>query len=129
MTTPEWLVAWAGDEKSSVLEVTASGEAAVAVSTHLPRLVESGLAGGIARRDGTLWGAAAAPEASVRLAWVDLAETSRELINRPSQPNRGQSPQIACSANIRGREDSAKGLFQDHLSRCAAGASWTRPDP
>lgn len=82
MTTPDWLVAWAGDEQSSVLEVTASGDAAVAVAAHVPALVEAGVASGIARQDGTLWGAAATSDANVRLAWVDLPETSRGLVDQ-----------------------------------------------
>ena len=34
----------------------------------------------IAAKDATTWGAAAAPEAAVRLNWVDLDETSRHLL-------------------------------------------------
>jgi glucose-6-phosphate isomerase len=82
VTTPDWLVAWAGDDQSSVLEVTASGDAAAAVAAHVPALVEAGVASGIARQDGTLWGAAATSEATVRLGWVNLAETSRGLVDQ-----------------------------------------------
>lgn len=82
MTTPEWLVAWAGDEQSAVLEVTASGAAASAVAVHAARLVDAGIAGGISAQDGTLWGEAATPEALIRLAWVDLPETSRPVVEQ-----------------------------------------------
>jgi glucose-6-phosphate isomerase len=82
VTTPDWLVAWAGDEQSSVLEVTASGDAAIAVAAHVPALVEAGMASGIAGQDGTLWGPAATSEATARLGWVDLAETSRGLVDQ-----------------------------------------------
>ena len=34
----------------------------------------------IAAKDATTWGVAAAPEAAVRLNWVDLDETSRHLL-------------------------------------------------
>jgi len=44
------------------------------------QLVADGVASGIARRDPTLWGPAAEEESAKRLAWVDLAETSRPLV-------------------------------------------------
>ena len=80
MTNPEWLVAWAGDEQSAVVEVTASGDAAAAVATHATDLADAGVASGIAAQDATLWGPDAQSEASIRLSWVDLAETSRPLV-------------------------------------------------
>ncbi len=80
MTAPEWLVAWAGDDSGSVLEVTAGGDAAAAVGAHVPALVADGVASGIARRDGSLWGASAVEEASKRLGWVDVEEASRPLV-------------------------------------------------
>ncbi len=82
MTEPQWLVAWAGDDQGSALEVTASGAAASAVAVHGPALVQDGVAGRIAARDATLWGPAAEAEAHVRLAWVDLPETSRPLVEQ-----------------------------------------------
>jgi glucose-6-phosphate isomerase len=36
----------------------------------------------LARRDATLWGEAAEPEASIRLAWIDLPTSSRVLLDR-----------------------------------------------
>ncbi len=80
MTDPEWLVAWAGDEQSAVVEVTASGAAAAAVAAHAAELADAGVAAGIAAQDATLWGPDAQSEASIRLSWVDLAETSRPLV-------------------------------------------------
>jgi glucose-6-phosphate isomerase len=82
VTEPQWLVAWAGDEQAAVVEVTASAQAAAAVGRHLPGLVEAGVAGGISRQDATLWGPQAESEASIRLSWVGLGETSRPLLDR-----------------------------------------------
>ena len=79
---PQWLVAWAGEEGASVLEVTAGGDAAVAVATHVPGLVADGVASGIAGKDGSLWGPAAVEEASKRLGWVDVEAASRPLVGR-----------------------------------------------
>lgn len=80
MTQPQWLVAWAGDDQGSALEVTASGAAAAAVAAHVPGLVLDGVAGGIAEHNATLWGSAATAEASVRLGWVDLPDSSFPLV-------------------------------------------------
>jgi glucose-6-phosphate isomerase len=49
-------------------------------NTLLNRLVEDRVASRIAAKDATLWGEEAQQEASVRLGWVDLHETSRPLI-------------------------------------------------
>jgi len=59
-------------EQGSVLDVSADGAAAQAVSQHVPQLVQQGVASAISRQDGTLWGEAARSEASIRLAWVSL---------------------------------------------------------
>ena len=75
MTSSEW-------EQGSVLDVSADGAAAQAVARHVPQLVEQGVASGIARQDGTLWGEAAESEASIRLSWVGLHESSRDLVPR-----------------------------------------------
>ena len=79
-STTQWVVAWAGDESGSVIEVTASGAAAQAVAAHADALVEAKVASGIAAQDPTLWGPAAESEAAIRLAWVDLATSSRDLL-------------------------------------------------
>ncbi len=75
MTSSEW-------EQGSVLDVAADGAAAEAATRHVPQLVEQGVASAISRQDGSLWGEAAQSEASIRLAWVDLHDTSRELLPR-----------------------------------------------
>ena len=63
----------------------------------------------IASKDATTWGPAAAPEAAVRLNWVDLDETSRELL-----------PVLdAIGAKFRGRTD---------LVLCGMGGSSLAPE-
>jgi glucose-6-phosphate isomerase len=63
----------------SVLEVSATGAAASAVAARVPGLVSDEVASRISRQDGTLWGEAAQSEASIRLSWVGLYESSAEL--------------------------------------------------
>lgn len=65
---------------SQALEVAATGAAAEAVSSWVPRLVEERFAGRLFDKDATLWGPAAEAEASIRLGWVDLHRTSRPLV-------------------------------------------------
>ena len=48
MTSTEW-------EQGSVLDVSADGAAAEAVSRHVPQLVQQGVASAVSRQDGTLW--------------------------------------------------------------------------
>jgi len=72
----------AGWEQASILDVSAEGAAAEAIARHVPQLVEQGVAGAISRQDATLWGDAAEHEASIRLSWVGLHESSRELVPR-----------------------------------------------
>ena len=62
--------------------VSVAGAAARAVDAHGPALVGEHVASRIAGRDADLWGPAAAAEAAVRLGWVDLPRTSRELLPR-----------------------------------------------
>jgi glucose-6-phosphate isomerase len=69
----------------SALEVSAAGAAADAVAAHVPQLVSDGVASAISRQDPALWGEAARSEASIRLSWVGLAETSRDLPGRIEQ--------------------------------------------
>ncbi|PFG38137.1 glucose-6-phosphate isomerase [Georgenia soli] len=73
-------IAWAGPEEGAVIEVSATGDAARAVSAHLPTLVEDKVASRLSGQDPTLWGEAAESEASVRLGWTKLHETSRPLL-------------------------------------------------
>ncbi len=65
---------------SDALEVAATGAAADAVRSWVPRLVEERFASRLFDKDATLWGEAARAEASVRLGWVELHRTSRPLI-------------------------------------------------
>ena len=44
------------------------------------RAAEQDLAAKLAAKDPTLWGAAAEPEAKIRLGWLDLPRTSRDLL-------------------------------------------------
>jgi glucose-6-phosphate isomerase len=64
----------------STLEVTASGAAAQAVTTHVPTLVADQVASRLFAKDHTLWGPAAEEESAKRLAWTGLPRTSRHLI-------------------------------------------------
>jgi glucose-6-phosphate isomerase len=82
MTRPDEDTAWAVDEQRSALEVTASGAASHAVSVHIPALVRDAVASRIGASDPTVWGPRAESEASIRLGWVDLAETSRPMVER-----------------------------------------------
>ncbi|MCW2748058.1 MAG: glucose-6-phosphate isomerase [Nocardioidaceae bacterium] len=51
-----------------------------ALDAKVAQLIETAVASRIAARDSTVWGPDAESEASIRLAWVDLAETSRPLV-------------------------------------------------
>lgn len=64
----------------STLEVTATGAAADAVTTHVPTLVQDRVASRIFAKDHTLWGSAAEEESAKRLNWTGLPRTSRHLI-------------------------------------------------
>lgn len=64
----------------SSLGFIATGAAQAAIEKHVPVLVADAVASRIASKDATLWGQAAQPEASIRLGWVDAAETSAALV-------------------------------------------------
>ncbi|TDQ47589.1 glucose-6-phosphate isomerase [Actinorugispora endophytica] len=64
------------------LTVTLRGAAGDASRTALETLGTDGVAARLAAKDATLWGPGAEAEASVRLGWVDLAESSRALLPR-----------------------------------------------
>ena len=55
----------------------------------LDAAVESGLAGRIAGKDATVWGPDAEHEASIRLGWLDLPRSSRDLLPRLSALREG----------------------------------------
>lgn len=62
------------------LHVQLSPADPTAFEDALTALVGTGFASRMAAQDSELWGPEAAPEASKRLAWVSLAETSRHLV-------------------------------------------------
>jgi glucose-6-phosphate isomerase len=66
---------------SGAVAVRTFGEADRAVTEHVPSLVEEQFASRLFGRDATLWGPEAEHEASKRLAWVGLAESSRPLLS------------------------------------------------
>ena len=75
-----FVTAWAGLGDEAHVSVAASGPAAEAVGAHLATLVADGVASRIAAKDPTLWGAEAEPEASIRLGWTELHETTRAIL-------------------------------------------------
>ncbi|MCW2762494.1 MAG: glucose-6-phosphate isomerase [Marmoricola sp.] len=72
-----------------------------AFSSAVEQLVSDGVASGIAKRDGTLWGPDAEEEAAKRLAWVGLAQESRPLVDeivglRDVLADRGYTRVVLC---------------------------------
>jgi glucose-6-phosphate isomerase len=73
---------WPADDAVAGLVVSVAGpDAVLALDRHLQALAGDGVAGRIAAGDPTLWGQAAEAEAAVRLGWVSLPETSRQLVH------------------------------------------------
>lgn len=65
------------------VRVTTSGAAVLgARDSALASLVEDGVARALTQKDPTLWGADASVDASARLGWLDLPESSRALLPR-----------------------------------------------
>jgi len=60
--------------------LTTNGPDATALEQAVQQLVTDKVASGIHDQNPTLWGPDAEPEASIRLSWVDLAESSRPLV-------------------------------------------------
>jgi glucose-6-phosphate isomerase len=106
-----WLLAWAGDEGAAQLEVTASGAAAAAVHAHVSTLVDDKVASRLFDKDATLWGPEAEAESKIRLAWVDLARSSRPLVGE--------------TAALR---DEFAGIGADHVVLCGMGGSSLAPE-
>jgi glucose-6-phosphate isomerase len=72
---------WPADDVAASLAVSASGaDALAALDQHLSTLVGDKVASRMTGGDPTLWGDAAVSEASIRLGWVGLADTSRPLV-------------------------------------------------
>ncbi|WP_144758222.1 glucose-6-phosphate isomerase [Curtobacterium sp. 9128] len=64
------------------VSIAASGDAARAIETVVPRLVTDLVASGITAQDPDLWGPSAATEAASRLGWVEAVAVSRPLVPR-----------------------------------------------
>lgn len=61
--------------------IAATGAAAEAVGRIVPQLVSDGIGGAITAQDSSLWGAAAEPEAAIRLGWTEAVAVSRGIID------------------------------------------------
>ncbi|HLN75852.1 MAG TPA: glucose-6-phosphate isomerase [Nocardioidaceae bacterium] len=96
---------------SDALEVAATGAAAEAVSSWVPKLVSEQFASRLFGQDSTLWGEAAQAEAAVRLGWVGLHRTSRPL--------------LGAIAALRS-ELADEGI--DHVALCGMGGSSLAPE-
>jgi glucose-6-phosphate isomerase len=64
----------------SALGVVASGAAADAIATAVPKLVQAQFASKLFAQDATLWGKDAESESAIRLSWVNLPRASRPLL-------------------------------------------------
>jgi glucose-6-phosphate isomerase len=72
---------WPADDLAAGLSVAPAGaDAVAALEAHLPGLVKDQVASRIKGGDPTLWGDAAVSEASIRLGWVGLSDSSRPLV-------------------------------------------------
>jgi glucose-6-phosphate isomerase len=72
---------WPADDRAAGFAVSASGaDLAAALERQLATLVADRVASRIADGDPTLWGDDAVPEASLRLGWVGLPDSSRPLV-------------------------------------------------
>jgi glucose-6-phosphate isomerase len=76
-----FLSTWVGVDDEAHLAVTVAGEPSEAVAAQTDAIVAGGIASRIAAGDSTVWGSAAQAEASIRLGWVRLHETSRGLLD------------------------------------------------
>ena len=95
----------------SALGVVAGGAAADAVTSAVPRLVDSRFASGLFAQDASLWGSAAEPEAAIRLSWVTLPRTSRPLVGE-----------------VAALRDHLRGLGVDRVVLCGMGGSSLAPE-
>jgi hypothetical protein len=95
----------------TALSVSASGPAADAIATAVPRLVEAQFASKLFAKDPTLWGEAAESESSKRLSWVGLARSSRPLVGE-----------------IAALRDDLVGKGLDHVVLCGMGGSSLAPE-
>lgn len=72
-----WVMAWAGDGDQALIEVTASGAAALAVAQHAASLATDKVASRLAARDSGLWGPA---QAARHLGWTELHLATRVIL-------------------------------------------------
>jgi len=75
-----FLSTWVGVDDAAHVAVTVTGDAAEAVSSHVPALVADAVASRIAAKDYTLWGEEAEAESKIRLGWTELFETTRGIL-------------------------------------------------
>ena len=72
---------WPADDRAADVAVFASGpDAGAAIEAHVAALVADKVASRMAALDPTLWGEAAIAEASIRLGWIGLPDSSRPLV-------------------------------------------------
>jgi glucose-6-phosphate isomerase len=93
------------------VSVTMHGEVVDETEAVLARLVSDGVPGALAAKNAQLWGPDAVAEASKRLGWLDLAETSRALL-----------PRLAELAG------AARGAGLDHVVLAGMGGSSLAPE-
>jgi glucose-6-phosphate isomerase len=72
---------WAADDHAALIVSVSGDDALAATSSHVAALVVDGVASRITEKDATLWGPDAVDEASKRLGWVALPESSRPLVD------------------------------------------------
>jgi glucose-6-phosphate isomerase len=93
------------------VQVTVAGELAGETKPVIDRLVADGVPARLAGKDATLWGPDAVSEAEVRLGWLDLPASSRDLV-----------PRVAALRE----ELAAEGL--DHVVLAGMGGSSLAPE-
>lgn len=76
-----FLSTWVGLDDEAHLAVTVAGAPSEAVAAQTDAVVAESVASRIAAGDFTLWGPEAESEAAIRLGWVNLYETSREILD------------------------------------------------
>jgi len=100
-----------GDEGAAGYKLTFSYRDERAYVAEVEGLVADQVASWIVRRDPTLWGPEAADEAGKRLAWVDLHEQSRPLVEQ-----------------IEALRSELAGKGVDHVVLCGMGGSSLAPE-
>ncbi|MQA95809.1 MAG: glucose-6-phosphate isomerase [Streptosporangiales bacterium] len=91
--------------------VTTWGAAREAQEAELAPLIDAGVPAALAAKDPGLWGEAARPEAEIRLDWISLPETSRDLL-----------------PTLRDLADEVRGAGLDHVVLAGMGGSSLAPE-